>query len=420
MIFKAPIHMRIRSSAIPLLFALVPAAAFGQLNTTNFIVLGEGLAAGMADFSLRDVYQTQSFPAQMAGQIKTAFPHPLIEPPGLGGGAPGFPTVEVTLPNRGMSSAREIFPPQLFVFNISVPGLKLADAISRRPVRPMVQKNDAMQTMINMILGYPAITLANTVPLWSQTEYAVAMNPSLALGELGYYDVLEAAVKGDVTLLPDAATFQTNYTKVLTTIGVSRPTIVVTTVPNPIDTAYFNTLPNATRLLGAAPTDLINLYGLKSDDLITIPGLIAIGSQLSTGTPGTLPSGSIVSGSVASQVTARVAALNTAISAAATANSAIVYDLAAFFSKLRSQGVTVGTQQLTADYLGGVYSLDGYYPGTTVHALIANEILTLLNSKFGTSYAMVNVVTQSATDPALRFRPAVRKPRSTYISGGKQ
>ena len=420
MIFKASIHMRIRSSAIPLLFAVIPAAAFGQLNTTNFVVLGEGLAAGMADFSLRDVYQAQSFPAQIAGQLKTAFPQPLIEPPGLGGGAPGFPNVEVTLPNRGMSSAREIFPPQLFVFNLSVPGLKLADSAGRRPVRPMVQKTDAMQTMINMILGYPAITLASTVPLWSQSEYAVAMNPSMALVELGYYDVLDAAVKGDVTLLPDATTFQTNYTKLLSTIGVSRPTIVVTTVPNPFDTAYFTTLTGATRLLGAAPADLINLYGLKSDDLITIPGLMAIGSQLTTGTPGVLPAGSIVSGSVASQVTARVAALNTAINAAATASNALVYDLGGFFSRLRTQGVTVGTQQLTADYLGGIYSLDGYYPGTTAHSLIANEILTLLNSKFGTSYALVNVVTQSASDPALRFRPAVRKAKSPNVIGGKQ
>ena len=415
--------MRIRYSLrfLPLfLLAFVPAAVFGQLSTTNFVVLGEGLGAGMADFSLRDVYQAQSFPAQVALQLKTAFPQPLIEPPGLGGGAPGFPNVEVSLPNRGTSSAREIFPPQLFVFNLSVPALKLADSMGRRPVRPMVQKNDIQQTMINMILGYPAITLQSSVPLWSQAEYAVAMNPTLVLVELGYYDVLEAAVKGDVSLLPDAATFQTNYAKLLSTVAVSRPTIIATTVPNPIDTAYFTTLPNATRLLGAAPADLMNLYGLKSDDLITVPGMIAIGSQLTTGTPGTLPAGSIVSGAVATQVTSRVAALNTAINAAATASNALVYDLGGFFAKIKAQGVTVGTQQLTADYLGGFYSLDGYYPGTTAHSLIANEILTLLNSKFSTSYALVNVVAQSANDPALRFRPALRKPRRVHLSGGKQ
>ena len=39
-----------------------------KLDTTSFIVVGEGLAAGMADFSLREVYQKNSFPAVMARQ----------------------------------------------------------------------------------------------------------------------------------------------------------------------------------------------------------------------------------------------------------------------------------------------------------------------------------------------------------------
>src|SRR5438552_8902854 len=49
-----------------------------RLDVTNFVVMGEGLAAGMADFSLKDVYQEKSFPAQMAQQMNTAFPQPLI------------------------------------------------------------------------------------------------------------------------------------------------------------------------------------------------------------------------------------------------------------------------------------------------------------------------------------------------------
>src|SRR5688500_10652814 len=41
----------------------------GRLNTASFVVLGEGLAAGMADFSLSEETQRQSFPAQMARQM---------------------------------------------------------------------------------------------------------------------------------------------------------------------------------------------------------------------------------------------------------------------------------------------------------------------------------------------------------------
>jgi hypothetical protein len=45
---------------LPVLLALAvlaagPARAQNKLDTTQFVVVGEGLAAGMADFALRDV-----------------------------------------------------------------------------------------------------------------------------------------------------------------------------------------------------------------------------------------------------------------------------------------------------------------------------------------------------------------------------
>ncbi len=405
---------------------MLPAPAFGQgkLVTTNFIVLGEGLGAGMADFSLRDVYQSQAFPVLIAAQLGTAFPTPLIEPPGIGS-APGFPAISVTIPARGQTSVRETFPPDLFVFNLSVPGLRLTDSINALPVRPMIQKNNSQQTVINFILGYPAITLKTSVPLWTQLQYAVAMNPSLALVELGYYDVLAAAVAGDATQLPNTATFQSNYQQILSTLaaGYPTPTLIATTVPNPMNTAYFSSLTAATAVVGAPASVLMSLYGFQATDLITVPGLIAISNQLTSGNIGTLPAGSSVSASFAAQVTASVTALNTAITNAAQQSNALVYDLNAQFAQFQTQGIVVSGQQLTSGYLGGIYSLDGYYPGWTAHAVIANGILSLLNTKFGTTYAMANVATQYAGDPAARLVPfakhkTVTRPENTL--DGKQ
>ena len=61
-----------RRQAFLILLALAPLlcvparAQQAKLDTTQFIVVGEGLAAGFADFALRDVYQDKSFGAQMA------------------------------------------------------------------------------------------------------------------------------------------------------------------------------------------------------------------------------------------------------------------------------------------------------------------------------------------------------------------
>jgi hypothetical protein len=402
---------------LPLLLCAGGFAQQSKLDTTTFVTLGEGLAAGMADFSLKDIYQLQSFPALIAKQIKTDFPQPLIEPPGIGS-APGFPALAVTVPARGQSTVREWFPPApggtpapaLFIFNLSVPGLKLADSISLRPAPPLIQKNNLQQTVINMTLGYPALLLQKGTALWSQLEYAQNLKPTLALVELGYFDVLDAAVKGDPTLLPDVATFQTNYTQIVTALTTSFANVIVTTIPNPLDTAYFTTLPAATRLVGIPAATIAQQFNLQSSDLLTLPGLMALGGQTFVQSTSALPAGSALSSATAGQITARVAALNSAISTVAQQKGALLYDLNAFLARGKIQGLAVGTRTLTADFQGGLYSLDGYYPGTVVHALIANDILALLNKTFSTSYATVDATALLTSDPAVRITPLLRKP----------
>ena len=406
---------RLLLSFLPLLLCSNAVGQQNKLDTTTFVVLGEGLAAGMADFSLRDIYQLQSFPALIAKQIKTDFPQPLIEPPGIGS-APGFQTMAVTVPARGQSTVREWFPPTpggtpapaLFIFNLSVPSLKLADSISLRPAPPLVQKNNPQQTVINMTLGYPALLLKGAA-LWSQLEYAQSLKPTLALVELGYFDVLDAAVHGDPTLLPDVATFQTNYTQIVTALTANFASVIVTTIPNPMDTAYFTTLPAATRLVGAPAATIVQQFHLQPSDLLTVPGLMALGGNTFVQSTNALPAGSVVSSGTAAQITARVAALNTAISGVAQQKGAILYDLNAFFSRAKAQGITVGSRILTADFQGGLYSLDGYYPGTVVHALIANDILALLNKTFSTSFPTVDAAALLTSDPSVRITPLLAR-----------
>src|SRR5262245_15462877 len=41
----------------------------GSLDTSTFVVLGDGLAAGMGDFTLSADGQTRSFPAHLAAQM---------------------------------------------------------------------------------------------------------------------------------------------------------------------------------------------------------------------------------------------------------------------------------------------------------------------------------------------------------------
>jgi hypothetical protein len=397
-------------------FAGGMAQAQTKLDTTQFIVVGEGLAAGMADFALRDVYQEKSFGAQMARQMKTLFPQPLIEGAGIGN-APGYTELPVRLPGILQGSARTPFPPYLFVFNLSIPGQRLADSLTRRPSSPLIQQRDTQQTMTNMILGFPALIVGKDKPLWTQAEYAVQMNPTFVIVELGYYDVLEPAVKDDPSLLPDVATFRTNLTTLLSRLKATNAEMLVMTIPDPFDTAFFTPLPGVTRLVGTPPESLISIFKVKPDDLMTPYGLMLVGNlilsknvsafsnPLYTGLSSFFP-GTIVSAATRTAVRARLTALNTEVVNAAKAVGANVYDLAGLFARVRGQGVQVGAKTLTADFLGGFYSLNSYYPGAVGHGLIANEVLTLLNQTYKTSFPLLDIAQMGTEDPAGRFTPA--------------
>src|SRR5262249_20345192 len=69
-------------------------------------------------------------------------------------------------------------------------------------------------------------------------------------------------------------------------------------------------------------------------------------------------------------------------------------------------GYLAGTRELTGDFLGGFYSLNGYYPGATGQAIIANDILSLLNRTYGSNFALIDLSTVMANDSVAAHRQA--------------
>src|SRR5207253_5237952 len=143
----------------------------GRLNTSTFIAMGEGLAAGMGDFTLSDAMQASSFPAQMARQMQTEFPQPLIQPPGICNPV-GFAKLPVVVPVAMQTTLLDGLPPAP-VNNLSVPGFSLSDALKLRPSEPLVHRQDAKQTAANLILGVIPIAYGEEGRISTQLECAV-------------------------------------------------------------------------------------------------------------------------------------------------------------------------------------------------------------------------------------------------------
>lgn len=375
------------------------AAERAPLDASRLVVMGEGLAAGLGNFSLSRESQSASFGALLASQLGVPFHQPLLEAPGAGN-VPGLPPQPVIVPAPPQGTVRGELPPPPGLSNVAVPGFRLADALRRRPLPPLVQRDDATQTLANLILGYPGLLAGGAAPLPTQLEAALRAEPTLVLIELGYAEVVAAAMAADPGLLPDPAAFGDDYSRLLAALCERCPAVLPMTVPDPLDSAFFSRLEAAARLLHTEPGFLCELYALRADDLLTLDGLVEVGYQLTArDVRPALPPGSVMAATVAGEVRRGVAALNREIASRAGARGLPVYDLHGFFHRLRRDGAAVGERRLTADYLGGIFLLNGLYPGATGHALLADDLLGRLEALQGDSLPRVDVAAVLAGDP---------------------
>ncbi|OFW30306.1 MAG: hypothetical protein A3H97_09495 [Acidobacteria bacterium RIFCSPLOWO2_02_FULL_65_29] len=375
-----------------------------MLDATSFLVLGESLGAGMTNFSVSEGDQRESFPAQMARQMKVEFRQPLVQAPGLGD-AHGFPRLPVRIPFDHQTTVLEDFPPSAPISNLSVPGLTVADAVARRPVPPLIHSGDAQQTAINFILGMPGL-LRGDASLPTALEYALERKPTFAIVELGYAEVLEAAISGSAGSIPDAAAFRANYARIVKALRDAGCEVVAMTIPDPMDTAHFSSAAAAARVVKLPPKVLGREYGLASGARVTVNGLTEIGYQLMSGRSGPLPAGSVLRATAAAEISSRVQSLNAALTSVAVEHGAIVYDLGGLFRRVGKEGIAVGSRTLTADFLGGFYSLNGYSPGKTGQALIANELLDLINRTYDTAFEPIDVGTTIQSDAVAMYQGA--------------
>ncbi|HWW77289.1 MAG TPA: hypothetical protein VNZ44_17935, partial [Pyrinomonadaceae bacterium] len=317
----------------------------------------------------------------------------------------GFARPPVLVPQPLQTTVFDRIPPTP-VRNLSVPGLRLRDALELRPAQPLVRRDSHKLTALNLILGALHIARGDGGPTPTQLDYALACRPTFALVALGYHEVLAAAVAGDPGALPDAKSFGSDYARLLKSLRGAGAEVLALTIPDPCDTAYFSTLAEAAQTLMVEPAVLLNLYNLSGDELLTVHGLHEIGFQLFGQAIGPLPENATLSTEVASRISARVAELNSRLASVASEHGALVYDLCALFRRLKTDRYSTGARWLTAEYLGGFYSLNGYYPGATGHALIANELLHFLNINYGADFPQVNVSEVSQADPVASYKRA--------------
>jgi hypothetical protein len=91
------------------------------------------------------------------------------------------------------------------------------------------------------------------------------------------------------------------------------------------------------------------------------------------------------------QVNTATTAFNNALRTQATAKNLAVFDANAFFTSVSSNGfATNGVRNTAAFISGNLFSLDGVHPTPRGYATIANEMIKVINAKYGSSLQQVD------------------------------
>jgi lysophospholipase L1-like esterase len=363
--------------------ALSVAAADAQVDFTRYVALGDSLTAGFQSGSLNQVYQANSYPAQIARQGGvTGFQQPTVGEPGIPGILRLNSLVPVQIvPTPGLGAPTNLALPRPYN-NMAVPGADVVDLTST------TTDNGGLHDVILRRQGF------------TQLQQGLSLNPTLVTLWIGNNDVLGAATSGrvieGVTLTP-VDVFETNFKAATTAIAaISGIKVAVANIPNVTSIPYVTTVPRvvvnpATSqpvLIGGQPVPLIGPDGpLAAGDFVLLPATAELaqgkGIPVALGGSGLpLSDGVVLSATEVQAIVDRTNAFNAIISAEATAKSWAFVDAAAALRSF-STGINIGGINFSSAFLtGGIFSYDGVHASTFGYALVANLFIGALNQRY--------------------------------------
>jgi lysophospholipase L1-like esterase len=359
---------------------------------TTYVALGDSLGAGVANGSLVETHQRNSYPALIARQAGVAsFEQPLVSEPGIP------PELQLLT----------LLPAPLIAPKATTPGRPLNLALNR----PYNNLSVGGATVVDLLARVTDNGGAHDLVLRGRgtaLEQALGLRPSVITLWIGSNDVLGAALRGraleGVTLTPPGV-FRTAYQQIVTALKSTGASIVAANLPDVTSIAFVTAIPRVVThpatgqpvLLGGQQVPLIGPAGpLAAGSFVTLAAssLLAqgIGIPTSAGGRGTpLPDEVVLDPAEVALIRERVAVNNQAIRDICTAQQIPLVDMAAFLRELATSGRSVGGVRVSSEFLtGGLFGYDGFHPTGLGQALLANEFIQAMNAN-GAQLAEVDV-----------------------------
>jgi len=393
-----------------LLFGLLIAKGFAEaggnakrpLDFSSFVVVGDSLSAGSENFSLDEDFQPHGYAALVARQAGAVFPLPLIARPGI---PPALTLLRPgPLPVLGQEPGESIgrIDPFLQPFNVSVPNLKIDEVLESRPdcvIDPLAGGIRLTDVYTELVLGFPACLIGGLH--LSEIETAEALHPTFVILWVGNNDTLWASVLGVMSEITPLETFSPAYEAIVKRMVATGAKLVIGNLPDPTAAPLLIPAGKVAALLDKDVAVLGPILGIQAGDFVTPFALEAIGKILTGVIPGPLPDNLVVTAAEIKIIKAANEQFNQVVFQVAARYNIPVADIRGLLNKIGKNGIVVGGQRLTTDYLGGIFSLDGFHPTNTGYAITANEFIKTINQFYGTMIPRVNLEEVMQTDPLI-------------------
>jgi hypothetical protein len=409
----------------------IPKPTSGTADFSRYISVGNSLTAGYADGGLYLEGQLNSYPSIIAKQMAQAgggtFTQPLFNADQSNGsgyikltgfsttGSPVTTPVTTNLAVRGSVAIPGFGNVVLYtkytgeINNYGVPGIKLQQIT----YAPYGNLNGYYERML------PGNAGTNTT---TYLDFVTAKPFTFFTDWLGNNDALGYATSGGAA---DALTPKDQFAG-LYTLSIGKLTAggakgAVATIPDVTAVPYFTTVTIGAILAGVqknAPTvaalyinarstaDITNTaYGARAATAADLVVLTFPTSKI--GQPVSSPLGMVPYGLTpyapienqyvldANEVTLTkdyVNDYNNTIKAAAASKGLALFDAYTFLNNLKTNGVVIDGVSLGSNYIsGGVFSLDGVHLTPRGYAIVANEFIKAINSKYGSNIPQASV-----------------------------
>ncbi len=411
----------------------------GNADLTKYVAIGNSLTAGYQSGTLYYSAQIYAFPYLIAQQAGVEITGLKVSDPGLGGRLEIkslSPFTLYTNPNAG--SPLNLTHPAAYQ-NLGIPGALAYDVLFATN-----KDNCASAVFAGTPNPYFDLVLRNSaLNIGTQLQQALAQNPTLITLWIGNNDVLGYATSGGTA--PSAPTSATQFQQLFGGIcnGISQAgkQAVIANIPNVSAIPFFTTvgpqIALSTPWSQLAPSGVVGLIYQKTggsvgvadslslltgSNLVTLRGssyapLLGLptgkyytdnGIPVPTGVDTTKPFGfhpqnpwpnALMLDADEIQIANQAVLDYNNIIAATSANFGFaVVDINSVFNQIRANDFTGGTKFngvtfRTTFVTGGLFSLDGVHPTNQGQAIIANEFIKVINSKYNAQFPLVDVST---------------------------